>query len=431
MKRKAAGTDRTQEVSARGLPFAMQQLALPMMLASEAIKKGLFAFVQQMGMLAFTELLEAEAEAIVGPKGRHMKGRSHHHWGAASTPLPFGGRQVVVDRPRVRSRGKGGQEVELPSIARARETDPMPEGVAERVVLGVSTRGYRRSLEPVEDALDTRGESKSNVSRTLIERTTEKLAEFLGRRLDDLCLAAMFIDGIEVGAHAVIIALGVTEDGTKVPLGVWCGSTENHVVAGALLQNLIERGLRVEAPLLFVIDGGKGIRKALADVFGNRAVVQRCQVHKARNVREHLPKERRAYVARQLRDAYHSRGVKTAKAKLGQLASWLEANGEDSAAASLREGLDETLTVLRLGLPTTLRRTLSTTNAIENLNSTLRRVLRNVKRWRGEKMIARWVALGLAEAQRGFHRVKGHAQLSVLLAALRPNAKMDPQRNVA
>lgn len=159
--------------------------------------------------------------------------------------------------------------------------------------------------------------------------------------------------------------------------------------------------------------------------------MQRCQVHKARNVREHLPQERRAYVARQLRDAYQSRGVRTAKAKLGQLASWLEANGEDGAAASLREGLDETLTVLRLGLPTTLRRTLSTTKAIENLNSTLRRVLRNVKRWQVEQRICRWVALGLAEAQRGFHRVKGHAQLSVLLAARRPNAKLDQQRNVA
>ncbi|MBK6847043.1 MAG: transposase [Proteobacteria bacterium] len=190
-------------------------------------------------------------------------------------------------------------------------------------------------------------------------------------------------------------------------------------------------GGRCETALLLVIDGGKGIRKALGDVFGGRAVVQHCQVQKARNVREHLPQERRAYVARQLRDTYQSRGVKTAKAKLGQLASWLEANGEDSAAASLREGLDETLTVLRLGLPMTLRRTLSTTNPIENLNSTLRRVLRNVKRWRGEKMISRWVALGVAEAQRGFHRVKGHAQISVLLAALRPKPKMDEQRNVA
>jgi transposase-like protein len=241
----------------------------------------------------------------------------------------------------------------------------------------------------------------------------------------------MFIDGIEIGKHAVIVALGVTADGTKEPLGVWCGSTENHTVAAALLQNLIERGLRVDAPMLFAIDGGKGLRKALSDVFGDRAVVQRCQVHKARNVRDHLPQERRAYVRRQMRDAYKSKSAKTAKMLLGQLASWLEANGEDSAAASLREGLDETLTVLRLGLPTTLCRTFSTTNAIENMNGTLRRVIRNVKRWRGETMIQRWVALGIAEAQRGFRRVKGHAQMKALLAALRPNKEVVEDRKAA
>jgi transposase-like protein len=307
----------------------------------------------------------------------------------------------------------------------------MPAHVAEQVVAGVSTRGYGRALEPVDESLETRGESKSQVSRVLVERTGDKLAEFVGRKLDDVELAVMFIDGIEVAKHAVIIALGVTKDGTKVPLGIWCGSTENHVVATALLQNLIERGLRVDMPLLFVIDGGKGIRKALNDVFGDRAVVQRCQVHKTRNVLDHLPDERRAYVRRQMRDAYKSKSAKTAKGLLGQLISWLAANGEDGAAASLREGLDETLTVLRLGLPTTLCRTFSTTNAIENMNGTLRRVLRNVKRWRGEDMIKRWVALGVAEAERGFRRVKGHGQMNLLLAALRPKTGLVGERKAA
>jgi transposase-like protein len=402
-----------------------------MMLASEAIKKGLLAFVQQLGLLAFTSMLEAEAEQIAGPKGKHVEDRTHHHWGRASTPLPFGGRQVVVERPRVRRKGKGGGEVELPSVTMARETDPMPGHVAEQVVAGVSTRGYGRALEPVDESIETRGESKSQVSRVLIERTSDKLAEFIGRKLDELELAAMFIDGIEIAKHAVIIALGVLTDGTKVPLGIWCGSTENHVVATELLQNLIERGLRIDSPLLFVIDGGKGIRKALTDVFGDRAVVQRCQVHKTRNVIDHLPDERRMYVRRQMRDAYKSKSAKTAKALLGQLISWLEANGEDSAAASLREGLDETLTVLRLGLPTTLCRTFSTTNAIENMNGTLRRVLRNVKRWRGEDMIKRWVALGVAEAERGFRRVKGHGQMNLLLAALRPKTGLVEERKAA
>lgn len=426
MKKRAEKKGRAQEVIPRATWAALQQIALPMMLASDAMKKGLLAFVQQMGMLAFSELLRAEAEIIAGPKGKHMNGRTHHHWGTARTPLPFGGRNVIVERPRVRR--KGGKEVDLPSVAAAREADPMSTHVAEQIVVGASTRGYRRGLEPVDESIETRGESKSNVSRALIDRTTEKLSEFLNRRLDDIKLAAMFIDGIEIGKHAVIIALGLTEDGTKVPLGVWCGSTENHVVTAALLQNLIERGLLVADRLLFVIDGGKGIRKALEDVFGKRAVVQRCQVHKARNVRDHLPQERRAYVRQQMRNAYKSKSAKTAKMMLGQLASWLEANGEDSAAASVREGLDETLTVLRLGLPATLCRMLSTTNAIENMNGSIRRVLRNVKRWRGEAMINRWVALGIAEAQRGFRRIKGHGQMHVLLAALRPKDVAEEKR---
>jgi transposase-like protein len=431
MKKEAAKKPRKQEGIPAEMSMVLGQLVLPMMVASEAIKKGLLAFVQQIGLLALRELLESEAVQIAGPKGKHNASRTHHHWGTAETVLPFGGRHVVVPRPRVRRKGKGGKEVELPSIAAAREADPMPAHVAEQVVVGVSTRGYKRSLESVDESLETRGESKSNVSRALIENTAEKLADFLARSLVDLDIVAMFIDGIEIGKHAVIIALGVTVDGTKVPLGVWCGSTENHTVAAELLQNLIERGLRVDAPLLFVIDGGKGIRKALSDVFGDRAVVQRCQVHKARNVRDHLPQERRAYVRRQMRDAYKSKSAKTAKMLLGQLASWLERNGEDSAAASLREGLDETLTVLRLGLPTTLCRSFSTTNAIENMNGTLRRVIRNVKRWRGETMIQRWVALGIVEAQRGFRRVKGHAQMKVLLAALRPNKEVVEERKAA
>jgi putative transposase len=230
----------------------------------------------------------------------------------------------------------------------------------------------------------------------------------------------MFIDGIEFAGHSVLIALGVTIDGTKTPLGIWAGSTENTVVVTELLSNLVARGLRADASMLFVIDGGKAIRKALRDVFGDRAVVQRCQVHKARNVREHLPEARRAYVAKQMRAAYDSTTASTAKKKLMQLASWLDSNGEDGAAASLREGLDETLTVLRLNLPASLRRTFATTNAIENMNGSLRRIARNVKRWKDEKMIRRWVALGIAEAQKGFRRVKGYVNMPSLVAAIRP-----------
>jgi len=368
-----------------------------------------------------SELLVTEAAMIAGPKGKHVQGRTHHHWGTGSTPVCFGGRNVSIAHPRVRARGKGrGNEVVLPSIEALREGDPMTERVAEQIALGVSTRGYERSLERVDATIEARGASKSNASRALIDVTTEKLAQFVSRKLDDVDLVAMFIDGIEFAGHSVLIALGVTIDGAKVPLGIWAGSTENTTVVTELLSNLVTRGLRVEHSMLFVIDGGKAIRKALRDVFGDRAIVQRCQVHKARNVRDHLPELRRAYVAKQMRDAYDSATAATAKKKLLQLASWLDSNGHDDAAASLREGLDETLTVMRLGLTGRLRKTFATTNPIENMNGSLRRIARNVKRWKDETMIRRWVALGIAEAQKGFRRVKGHESMPSLVAALRP-----------
>lgn len=420
MRKRAAVESGTQASNDASAMVMMRQMVLPLIMGIEATRRGLLAFVQQTGMLALQELFAGEAELIAGPKGKHLPGRTHHHWGTTRTPLPFGGRHVVVERPRVRRRGGG--EVVLPSVEAFRESDPLSARVAEQIVLGVSTRGYARSLEPVAEELETRGASKSAASRALVDKTTEKLLAFLERPLDGVELVALLLDGIEVADKTVIIALGVTTDGTKVPLGLWAGSTENQVVAIALLQNLLERGLRVDQPLLCVIDGGKGIHKALRQVLGDRAVIQRCQVHKLRNVRDHLPEARRAYVARQMRDAYRSKSAAVAKKLLLQLASWLESNGEDGAAGSLREGLDETLTVLRLGLSRTLCRTFSTTNAIENMNGTLRRICRNVKRWQGEGMIRRWIALGIVEAQRRFRRVKGHQQMPILIAALRPSS---------
>jgi putative transposase len=433
MSKRAAVRERKQEATPVTMSVAMQQVMLPLLLAMDATKKGLLAFVQQMGMVVLSELMVAEAAQIAGPKGKHIEGRTHHHWGTGTTPVSFGGRHVSLPHPRVRERGKRkAAEVTLPSIEALRHGDPMSARVVEQIALGVSTRGYERSLEPTDESIEARGASKSNASRALIDATADKLAQFVSRKLDDVDLVAMFIDGIEFAGHSVLIALGVTIDGTKTPLGIWAGSTENTTVVTELLSNLVTRGLRVEHSMLFVIDGGKAIRKALRDVFGDRAIVQRCQVHKARNVRDHLPEARRAYIAKQMRDAYDSATAATAKKKLLQLASWLDSNGHDDAAASLREGLDETLTVMRLGLTGTLRKTFATTNPIENMNGALRRIARNVKRWKDEAMIRRWVALGIAEAQKGFRRVKGHANMPFLVAALRPaTATVAPEKKVA
>jgi putative transposase len=421
MSKRAAKKSRTQGSSAESqLPEAIRQLVMPMVAGMEVTKVGLLAFVHAVGRAALSEVFEEEVTRVVGPKGKRVADRKAHRWGTTKTPLPFGGRDIVVERPRVRR--KDGREVRLPLIEELRRHDPLPDRVAEQIVLGVSTRGYERSLEPVGAGTRTRRTKKSSASRALVEKATERMGTFLARRLDQVDLIALFVDAIEVASHAVVVALGVTTDGTKVPLGLWLGSTENAVVCTSLVQDLVDRGLKIEDKILCVIDGGKGIRKALLDVFGDRAVVQRCQCHKLRNVRDHLPESRKGYVSGQMREAYRSKSAKVAKRRLLQVASWLAKNGEDDAAASLREGLDETLTVVKLELPPKLARFFATTNPIENMNGTIRRITRNVKRWRGGSMIRRWVALAIVEGQKKFRRVKGHTHMPALVTALRPDA---------
>ena len=226
-----------------------------------------------------------------------------------------------------------------------------------------------------------------------------------------------------MAGQTVVVTLGITIDGTKVPLGIWLGSTENSRVCTAMLQDLLERGLRVDESILCVVDGGKGIRKALVDVLGDLAVIQRCQIHKLRNLRSYLPKSRHAYVLQTMKEAYKSKSADKARKKLRALVSWLERNGYDEAAGSLREGMEETLTVVKLALPESLRKSLATTNSIENLNGTIRRVSRNVKRWKSPSMIRRWTALGVVTAEKKFRRIKGYRHMGALVHALRSKQK--------
>lgn len=416
--------------SATPLPAAsLVQVLLPMVTGMLTTREDLMTWVQQRGLDALDDVFRADAEALAGPKGKHREGRTHHHWGTTATELPFGGQRIIVERPRVRT--TDGREAKLPAVESFRALDPLPERVVERILLGVSTRGYGRSVEAPPASVKRRGTSKSAASRQLVKRTREKLRDDFGRRLDGVDLAAMLLDGIEVAKQTLIVALGVTTTGEKIPLGLEQGSTENAALCTTLLNSLIERGLKVSQRILCVIDGGKGIRKALDDVFGDLAVVQRCQVHKRRNVREQLSPSHVAYAMSAMSEAYKSATASTARNRLRQLASWLEANGDDAAAKSLREGLEETLTVIKLGLPPTLRRSLSTTNAIENVNGTIRRVTRNVKRWRARDMRRRWVGLALAQAAKRFHRIKGHRELPLLLRALRQQTALDVNQEAA
>jgi putative transposase len=419
MTKRTATTQGTQ--GANGAAGTLGDALTPLIAGMTATRAHLLEWMQAQGLVALQEVFAAEAAAVAGPKGKHQAERTHHHWGRTATELTVGGRRIQVGRPRVRS--TTGQETVLPSVAAWQDRDPLTARVLEQILLGVSTRGYAGSLEAGPPGAPSRGTSRSAVSRTLRGRMTGALTAQLGQRLDELELLALFLDGVVVAGQTVIVVLGLTRDGEKKPLGLRLGSTENAVLCTELLQDLLARGLSLGERVLCVIDGGKGLRKAVQDVLGTAAVIQRCQVHKVRNLLAQVPKARQVYVRAMLRRAYRAASADAARRQLRTLATWLEANGHVDAAASLREGLEETLTVLKLGLPLRLRRFLATTNCIENVMGTVRRVTRNIKRWRDGAMIRRWVGLALGRAATGFRRIKGHREFATLATALRKAAR--------
>jgi transposase-like protein len=360
-------------------------------------------------------MLEEDRTAVCGPRYAHEPDRPASRAGTVRGEVVLGGRKVAIQRPRVRT---AAGEVPLPTFQTVSQRDPLDRRVVEQMLVGVATRQYARSLEALPADMPSRGTSKSAVSRRFVAKTQAQLESWQARPLDDLALAVLLLDGVHVGEHCLIVALGVTEDGTKHALGLWDGSTENSTVCQSLLATLQSRGLRTDRSLLVILDGSKALHKAVRMMFGEAALVQRCQIHKLRNVLDHLPERQRPWVKAILQRAYRQDDVATAKRLLQDLARRLD--GEyPSAAESVREGLEETLTIIGLHLSPALRRSLSTTNAAESLISRTRHVKRNVKRWRGGQMVLRWAAAGILEAAKGFRRLKGHKEMPTLLAALR------------
>ena len=397
------------------------QLTLPPL---AALPQEVFGLVVHAGLRVLGAMLEADRDRLCGPRYEHDKGRERFRAGYAPGELAMGGRRVSVRRPRVRS--LDGEEVSLPTWTHLSAEDPLTARAVEQMLVGVTTRKYSRSLEDVPPGVRTRGASRSAVSRRFVAATREHMEAVLASPLDTHEYAAIMIDGLHVDDHVVLIALGIAADATKHVLGLHEGATENTVSCTALLSNLRDRGLRTDKATLFVLDGGKALHKAVRDVFGERAILQRCQAHKRRNVEEQLPERMRAQVGRTIGAAYNSSNAANARRILVGLARQLERK-HPAAAASLREGLDETLTVHRLGLTDALLRTLRTTNPIENLNGMVRARTDNVRRWRGGQMILRWVAAALSDAAKGFRRLRGHAGMPVLLNALRAHdAKLNP-----
>jgi transposase-like protein len=393
----------------------------------EVVRQELREFVVSAGMTALSELLEEERTQVCGPRYRHRIGRAARRAGHVQGELVMGGRRVAVRRPRARS--VDGREVHLPSWHQFADEDPLHERALTQMIVGVSTRKYKRSLEPVATTLVERGTSKSAVSRRFVAITRAQMDEWLQRDLSPIDLAVVMLDGVHISDHVILVALGIDSTGQKHVLGIREGATENSTAATALLADLRQRGMSTERTTLFVLDGAKALRKAVLEVFADHARIQRCQAHKMRNVLDQLPEYMRPTVRATMRQAYSCHNVVHARKLLQNLARTLRAD-HPSAAGSLDEGLEETLTVMAMKLPTNLERVLSTTNAIENLIGSIRDLSRRVKRWRDGEMIVRWTATAVYEASTKFRRIAGHQSMSRLIGALRGREAVERQEQV-
>jgi putative transposase len=392
-----------------------------------AAREGLLALSVGVGLGVVHELMELEVDEVVGPKGKWNPDRAAKRHGDGSMTL--GGRRVKVNRPRVRTVN---DEHELPvaTYGYFADRDPLTRAVMDRMLAGVSTRKFEQVGEPVGAAVENSSSatSKSTVSELFIERTRSALGELMGRQLDDVRLAVMMLDGLEIAERTHVVALGISTEGVKIPLGLWEGSTENATLARTLLADLVDRGLDPEQAILFVIDGGKALRKAIKDVFGQHALVHRCHRHKERNVCDLLPERDRDTVRARISAAWSLADPLLAEQRLELLATELDQTWPD-AAGSLREGMDDTLTLMRLGISAQLAKTLCSTNPCESMIEIVRHTQRNVKRWQDGDMRKRWTAAGMLVAEQQFRRIIGYRDLAKLVIAIERHALLAAPKN--
>ena len=391
------------------------RLPLPLVEVWEELQPRVEQLTGEAGLQILRAILEDEVTRRVGPPHRPDPTSSAVRWGRQPGYVVFTGQKVAVTRPRVRTRE--GQEVQLDSYARLQHDGRRQRAVQEGIVAGLTSRNYHRAVDSV---LEGYGIEKSSVSREFVAASAAQLKKLCEKKLGELDVVALLIDGIHVGKQVLVVALGIETSGGKHVLGLWQGATKNTTVVKELLEDLLARGLAPERRYLFVIDGAKALRAGIERVFGERAEVQRCQIHKRRNVKDHLPKNAQSDYDRRIRNAYAMTGYAEAKAELEKIFRQLE-RVNPSAARSLEEGLEETLTLHRLGVGDMLRRSLATTNPIESCLSTVERVARNVKRWRAGDQPMRWTATGLLEAQKKFRKVKGFRQLQALHRRINPS----------
>jgi putative transposase len=398
-------------VALAGLPL---EASVAMADVAAAMREGLLAFSTAAGLVVMQQMLTEELTAIVGEK--HAKvgaGRVGNWHGTTTGQVVLGSQKITVARPR--GRYVDGGEVELATWDTFASEDLLRQVVVERMLAGVATRRHVDVTEPV--GVDGKAQSKSAVSRRFKAATEAALAELLARDLSALDTAVLMIDGLNVAGQMITVAVIITADGTKVPVGLVLGDTENTVVVTDLLADLVARGLRYDHGILAVLDGSKALRRAVVKVFGERALIQRCTLHKRRNVIGYLPVDERDAIDRRLALAFAqhdpAKGLKACR----DLARQLEAKHPD-AAGSLREGLEDMFTVAGLGVAGRLRRSLTNTNCIESMISITRTTTGRVKHWRDGTMKKRWIAAGMLEAERSFRRLKGHADMPTLVAAI-------------
>ncbi len=399
-----------------------------------AAKEGLLAMSATVGLQVLATMLEAERAELCGPMHAKLPERVATRGGTAPSSVVLGGRKVSMDRPRARY-VDGSGEVELDTWAAFSDESLLDELIFERMLAGLATRRHVAANEPVGEVIEARAgsTSKSTVSRRWVKGTKAALDELLGRDLSDLDVAVLMIDGVHFAEVCCVVCMVILADGTKVPVGLREGDTENATLVRELLADLVARGLSADGGLLVVFDGAKALAAAVKSVFGKLALVQRCQLHKRRNTLDYLPTKDRGWVETRMVRAFNHADPDQGLADARRLATELEKTWPD-AAGSLREGLEDMFTVSRLGIDGRLAKTLTNTNAIESMISIARTVTARVKRWHDGDMRRRWCAAGMLEAERSFRRVKGHKQMPRLVAALarhaktvtRPNYDQDP-----
>ncbi|MGO9854262.1 MAG: IS256 family transposase [Acidimicrobiales bacterium] len=420
MKKKIVVVDVADAEEAARLADLPLEATVALAEVAGAIKDGLLAFASATGLVVMHQMMAAELTEVIGEKhakigAAERKGNWH---GTTKGSVVLGGRRVSTERPRGRT--AAGSEIELDTWKAFSSADLLNSLVVERMLAGVATRRHQDVAEPVGEELEARAKSmsKSAISRRFVAATTKAMGELMARSLADLDVAVLMIDGLDVAGSCVVVCLVITTDGTKVPVGLWLGDTENKTVVTALLADLVSRGLDTDSGVLCVIDGAKALAAGIKKVFGDAACVQRCVLHKRRNVEGHLPKELAATVDKRLALIFAQPDAAKGLAAARRLAKELEADHPD-AAASLREGLDDMFTVRRLGVGGTLAKTLTTTNCIESMISIAKRTTGRVTKWKDGSMKKRWVAAGMLEAERSFRRVRGYKGMPKLVDALR------------